>query len=154
MRLVQTPHGASRLVHTIVCFVGKNPTCSVPEFQGCESLWSYDYGHAWHECTPSPPRLGEHLAALRAWCKQGYASSVKTTRSAPSRLIRAARVYGHTPTAMHGLSAPPPPLDSTNTSRGFALGASNVYLVGENESDVLSPGVIGIRGSVVIRLRP
>ena len=43
----RTPHGASRLVQAIdVCLVGENPTCSVPALQGCEGLWSYDYGHA------------------------------------------------------------------------------------------------------------
>ena len=29
-----------------VCLFGENPTCSVPALQGCEALWSYDYGHA------------------------------------------------------------------------------------------------------------
>ena len=29
-----------------VCLIGENPTCSVPALQGCEGLWSYDYGHA------------------------------------------------------------------------------------------------------------
>ena len=40
--------------------------------------------------------------------------------------------------------------DSPNTSRRFALDASNVCLVGEN---VLRPGTLG-EGSMVIRLRP
>ena len=35
----------------------------------------------------------------------------------------------------------------------FALGASNVCLVGENP-DVLRPGTVGIRGSMVVGLRP
>ena len=29
-----------------VCLVGENPTCSFPALQGCEGLWSHDYGHA------------------------------------------------------------------------------------------------------------
>ena len=35
-----------------VCLVGEKPRYSVPEVQGCEGLWSYDYGHAWHEYLP------------------------------------------------------------------------------------------------------
>ena len=38
-----------------VCLVGENPTCSVPPLQGCEGLWSYDYGQAHTEYTPPPP---------------------------------------------------------------------------------------------------
>ena len=40
---------------SMACLVGENPTCSVPPLQGCEGLWSYDYGHAWHEYTPPRP---------------------------------------------------------------------------------------------------
>ena len=37
----------ARLVQAMsVCLVGENPTCSVPALQGCEGLWSYEYGHA------------------------------------------------------------------------------------------------------------
>ena len=28
------------------CLVGENPTSPVPTLQGCEGLWSCDYGHA------------------------------------------------------------------------------------------------------------
>ena len=35
-----------------VCLIGEKPRYSVPEVQGCEGLWSYDYGHAWHEYLP------------------------------------------------------------------------------------------------------
>ena len=30
-----------------VCLIGGNPMCSFPALEGCEGLWSYDYGHAW-----------------------------------------------------------------------------------------------------------
>ena len=46
-------------------------------------------------------------------------------------------------------NSPRQPFDLPNTSRRFALGASNVCLVGEN-ADVLRPGVVGMRGSTVI----
>ena len=40
-----------------------------------------------------------------------------------------------------------------NTSRRSALGARCVCLVGE-KPDVLLPGIVGMRGSMVVRLRP
>ena len=49
----------------------------------------------------------------------------------------------------------PPPLpscDSPSTSRRFALGATNARLVG-GKPDVLRPGIVGMRGSMLIRLR-
>ena len=30
-----------------VCLIGENPMGSFPALEGCEGLWSYDYGHAW-----------------------------------------------------------------------------------------------------------
>ena len=48
------------------CLVGENLKCSGPALWGCESLWSYDYGHAQHEYTPPvrPPKsnTGKPLA--------------------------------------------------------------------------------------------
>ena len=46
-----------------------------------------------------------------------------------------------------------PSCDSPNTSGRFALGASNVCMVGENPR-VLRPGIAGMRWSMVIRSRP
>ena len=51
-------------------------------------------------CSSPFMRLAQHLTALRAWCKQMSAWSVKTRR-APSRHCREARAYGLTTTAMH-----------------------------------------------------
>ena len=47
-----------------------------------------------------------------------------------------------------------PSCDSLNISRRFAVGASNLCLVGENPTYVLRPDVLGVRGCMVIRLRP
>ena len=44
--------------------------------------------------------------------------------------------------------------DSPNTSRRFTLGASNAYVPGWRKPDVLRPGIVGMRGAMVIRLRP
>ena len=65
--------------------------------------------------------------------------------------------YGHTTTAMHDneytpLLPPRPSCDLPNTSRRFALGASNV-LPGRRKPDVLRLGIVGMQGSMVIRLR-
>ena len=46
-----------------------------------------------------------------------------------------------------------PSCDSPNTSRRFALGASNICLVGENPASSVQ-AQLGMRGSMVIRLRP
>ena len=78
---------------------------------------------------PPPPRRTPHgtsclVQALSAWLGK--------TRRAPSWHSKDARVYGHTTTAMHKLSTPPPRPPSPNTSRRFALGAGNDCLVGEN----------------------
>ena len=60
--------------------------------------------------------------------------------------------------SFHSRLPPPPPTasvhpscDSSNTSRRFALGASNVCLVGENPTCSVP---VAMRGSLVIRLRP
>ena len=43
----RTPYSASRLMlSSDVCLVGEYPMCTFPTLQGCEGLWSYDYGHA------------------------------------------------------------------------------------------------------------
>ena len=59
----RTPHNTSRrfaLGASDVSLVGENPTCSVLALQGCEGLWSYDYGHAYdNEHTPPHPQLLE-----------------------------------------------------------------------------------------------
>ena len=34
----RTRHGSSRLMHTIACLIGENPTCSVPALHGCGGL--------------------------------------------------------------------------------------------------------------------
>ena len=47
----------------------------------------------------------------------------------------------------------PPPCDSPNTSRRFALGASNACLVGQ-KPDELRPGIIGMRRPMVMRQQP
>ena len=52
-------------------------------------------------------RLAEHLTALSHLVQVMSAWLVKTRR-APSRHSRDARVYGHSTTAMHKLSTPPP----------------------------------------------
>ena len=41
----------SALGASTVCLDGEHPTRSVPALHGCEGLWSYEYGHACHECT-------------------------------------------------------------------------------------------------------
>ena len=49
--------------------------------------------------------------------------------------------------------APPSPsCDSPNTPRRFVFGARDVSLIGENPT-VLRPDVVGMRGSMVIRVR-
>ena len=36
-------------------------SCSVPALQGCEGLWSCDYGHAWYRVLPlTLPSISEH----------------------------------------------------------------------------------------------
>ena len=57
------------------------------------------------------------------------------TRRAPFRHRRDARVYGHTTTARHDMSVPPPRL----------------YMFLVVKPDVLRPGAIGIRGSMITR---
>ena len=47
-----------------------------------------------------------------------------------------------------------PSCDSPNTSQRFALGASNVCLVAENPTCSVPVLCVGMRGSMVIRLRP
>ena len=96
--------------------------------------------------------LAEHLTALRAWCERISAWSVKTRR-AQSRYCRDAGVDGRSTAAMHDINYltlssksrkirlqngwclvgySSPSHESPNTLRRFALGASNVCLVGEN----------------------
>ena len=53
-----------------------------------------------HRCLLPPPRSPLLVQAMSAWLVK--------TRRAPSRHSRDARVYGHTTTAMHELSTPPP----------------------------------------------
>ena len=53
-----------------------------------------------HVTPPTPHGASRSVQAVCAW-------SVKTRRT-PSRHCRDARVYGHTTTAMHNISTPPP----------------------------------------------
>ena len=52
-----------------------------------------------HATRPTPHVALRLVQAMSAW--------LVTTRLAPSRLCRDAKVYGHTTTAMHGISTPP-----------------------------------------------
>ena len=54
--------------------------------------------------SPAPTRLAQCFTELRAWSKHFRPGR----RRAPSWHCRDARVYGHTTTAMHNMSAPPP----------------------------------------------
>ena len=57
-------------------------------------------------CSSPFMRLAEQFAALRAWCTQCLAWSVKTRR-APSRHCSDARVYCLKTTVVHGMSTSP-----------------------------------------------
>ena len=68
--------------------------------------------------------LGRMQFTLRATRRTSHGASrsvqatsawLMKTRRAPSRHSRGARVYGHTTTAMHKLSTPPPPAVSWNS---------------------------------------
>ena len=54
-----------------------------------------------HATRRTPHGTSRFLRAMSAWLVK--------TRRAPSRHCRNARVYRHTPTAMHEMSSPPPP---------------------------------------------
>ena len=121
-----------------------------------------------HATRPTPHGASRLVQATSAW-------SAKTRRS-PSRHYRDARVYGHTTTAMHDNEYAPPPTDLTICKK---VRSHKRSLVGCNlpfmrlrehltalrawcklmsawsvKPDVLSPGIVGMRGSMVIRLRP
>ena len=61
-----------------------------------------------HATRGTPHGASRLVQKMSAWLAK--------TRRAPPRLSRDARVYGHTTTAMHKLSTPPPPLESSDNT--------------------------------------
>ena len=78
--------GASKIF-----LVDENPTYSVPALWGYKGLWSYDYGHACHEFTPSRTSmmvLSRLLNSGRVWRGPGTPLGVMTVLSDTCRWIR------------------------------------------------------------------
>ena len=67
-----------------VCLVGENTTCSISALQACAGLWSYDYGHAWHEGTAP---LVCTLAATFAPSTSTYKNASIPTKSQEGNLL-------------------------------------------------------------------
>ena len=108
----RTPHGASCLVQAMSTWLVK--TRRAPSRHSRDARV---YGHtttAMHKLSTPPPPLLQHLAALRAWCKQCLPGRLKPDMLRPRIVgMRGSIPYGHTTTAMyeyrvHPASSPPP----------------------------------------------
>ena len=85
----------NKFIHSTLSFMMQESPPHERLLAGCSSPL--------HTTRPTPP-YGASLCLVQAM----PACSAKT-RCAPSRHCRDARVYGHTTTAMHDMSTPPPP---------------------------------------------
>lgn len=87
------------LVASDVCLAGDNRTRSVPAFQQCQGLWSYDNGNIdGTESPPSPPYVPARFVSLPYPKVRGRHAALRLFPFAFSTLHGAVKlVHGHAP---------------------------------------------------------